>query len=661
MALPYDLHLQERAESVVQLLTEGQEGYWPVIAHADLRLGREPTWVECADSIIDRLGEVDFVTTTPFVRRHRHKSALVAETNVCRADIDPPKDLSELERQVFLDEAICRIQVNLGDPSWVIDSGRGLWAWFKLSDVVSIERAERLSKGIAQLAGSVDQGSWSCAQFTRLPSSRNEKTGRVSRVLTFSGERANPNRLEQALSDCLPVERPVRSQDRSAVVAVRADELSLRPEYREYAAGEWTREEAAEHFGRSRSEIEQSILTSLARQGLSAAELHEFAHASGLSKYVDAGVSYQDTSIRKAIELVQATPWEASPFRVSYKRNVPQDPKKTTRPVTKQDRLLPLRVLQAVDGEKLATELLESLAAELRVKPRTVRRHIKRHQQDGLVEPTTRGVPLRRTPMGELAAGKKFLSGGMRRRDTQRRKALGRHSVRPHDRPPRRPPGPTTQSMVLADVRRDARDLKRHNYDGRYRISFFENRKRVHYLQLLTPQDEIVTAHLREQLRIGWQPPFNGIGLPVFANFASVPGDSADQVAEAFDRFDLVPPGNLRVFAIGMLVDESTGWQPRFATEPDANGELRPLAGLIVEGVQFWDKVLDTGDWNGAVLRVKRTGEHRAKQFEIDLIDQALDATPHDLPNLQEYMQEIGDPDRTRRLVGALEPNWRFT
>ena len=657
-----DRHSPGLSAQALTLLADGQVGYWPLARRPDLHCGRV-VWVSDVEAVLSQLGRADFITSTPFRRQDRKKACLVGETNVCRGDIDPPKDLPEREQALFVQEAVERLTACVGDPSWVIDSGRGVWWWFKLSAMVPVADAERLSRLIAQVAGSTDLGSWSCAQFTRLPGSRNEKTGRVSKVLDVSGRRFDPGVLEASLRGALSVEPEVPRAAPGTPRLVSAEGLLLRAEFWDYIRGDWDAQDTVARFGRTRSEIEQSIFVSLARQGRSADVIHEFAEANGLSKYIGAGESYQKTSVRKAVEFVQEAPWDDG-SRVFTKSFVTNERAATVTAPREQDQLLAQKVLQAIDGKTLPSVLYQDASTQLAVSQRTVIRQVRELQEDGYVAPTQRGVPLRRTALGDTAAGKKFLTGKMAWRDVRRRQALGRHGTRPHGTAPRRAPMAVERTRrlgVQAEVRRRRRERKRHSYDGRYRISFFEHKRRVHFLQLLTPPDQIVGAHLREQLAVDWEPPVAGFSLPVLANFASVPDDPDDQVAAAFDRFDAAPPGMHRALAVGVLLDGTGSWEPLYEHEPDANGELRPLAGLIVEGDAFWSRIVECSpDWEGMVIRVKRTGEYRAKHFETAAVAEAPPLDLHGLPDLPTYMHEIGDAERAQRLLAGLPLHWRF-
>jgi hypothetical protein len=208
------------------------------------------------------------------------------------------------------------------------------------------------------------------------------------------------------------------------------------------------------------------------------------------------------------------------------------------------------------------------------------------------------------------------------------------------------------------------RGRKRNDYDGRYRISFFEDGKRVFHLALLTPAADIWNCVMYEQAIVG----FDAEGRPIRANWID---DDAEfelrpKSMPALRRFRDPPEPRARTLAVGVLLTETDTGRFEMAHDqiPDALGELRPRVGLIVQGVRnFWMPLLNAAPTpDGRLFRVKKLGAKINRHFTFDDIGPcpAVNLAPGNLIDLDAYVEEIADRQRLRRLLDDLPANWQF-
>ncbi len=94
------------------------------------------------------------------------------------ADFDPPKGD---DPEQFRDQQRAALNHYKFPPSVIVDSGRGLWAFWRLEEMADADALEQINKGLAEALGA-DHG-WNRNKVGRLPGTRNTKTGRVATVL----------------------------------------------------------------------------------------------------------------------------------------------------------------------------------------------------------------------------------------------------------------------------------------------------------------------------------------------------------------------------------------------------------------------------------------------------------------------------------------------
>ncbi len=176
---------RSQAEEAVRLLLEGQSGHWPLTTLAEI--ARPPVWVSGVEEIFPFLGAKDYLAAFAHVRRKRGKANVCPAGNNVWVDIDPPRGLDLREQQKFVSDKLEAVERLVARPSLVVDSGRGAWAWFKLNAPLPQAEVERLNKLLALISGSEDTSCSNADRYSRLPGSRNEKTGRVARVVSLDG------------------------------------------------------------------------------------------------------------------------------------------------------------------------------------------------------------------------------------------------------------------------------------------------------------------------------------------------------------------------------------------------------------------------------------------------------------------------------------------
>ena len=130
---------------------------------------------------------------------------MVGVVSVVRADIDPPKEWPYQRQQEFVEEQLAEVRLLLGEPTAVIDSGRGRWAYLKLSESIPKDNARGLNQALHTLTKSTDWRSYNPAQWVRLPGSVNEKTGLSALVSDLNPDRLfDPVELDVLLREFMP-------------------------------------------------------------------------------------------------------------------------------------------------------------------------------------------------------------------------------------------------------------------------------------------------------------------------------------------------------------------------------------------------------------------------------------------------------------------------
>ncbi len=492
------------------------------------------------------------------------------------------------------------------------------------------------------------------------------------------------------------VVRKSRALDLALVVLPPSPEL--RAELWEYIRLRPDADEALPRFGRTRSEIEQSIFCSLVRQGWTDEEIEAFASQRGLARYMEEhGVTdYGERSVRNARLYVEENAWQDE---AGISEEAPTSARKTEQEnvsfykgivayqssLTEKDnspvdllhvvknakaRYLRWYVLRLVNGQR-AKAFYQSASEELGVSERTVERAVAwlSGKKRGYVEKVRDGkaIFLKRTHKGERAAAKKLCPAPLakwlpseavfasqaRRREAEQEKAQ-------LERRPRRSPQPLTEAAKKAgNLNRLA---KRSWYDGRHRLSFLGHRRTFH-IQFLTPPDEATLVRFHEQRIVGWAPPVDGYAVPVYANFISRTDPSIEGRAgydPLITRFAIKPNERQIAVAVSMRLTED-GFEPDEAI--DLNGELIPAVGLVVQGPKnFFGPLYSTADWTDRIIEVKRTGRDDGREFHFRDLDAGpdLEIDERHMIDLDRYVEEIASEDRIRSLIDPLPDHWRF-
>jgi hypothetical protein len=207
------------------------------------------------------------------------------------------------------------------------------------------------------------------------------------------------------------------------------------------------------------------------------------------------------------------------------------------------------------------------------------------------------------------------------------------------------------------------RARKRNDYDGRYRISFFEDGKRVFYLTFLTPEDAIWKCDLYEQAVVGYE----SDSRPIYANWIDPERThGATEVKRLLRRFSEPPEPKERQLAVGMLFTPTPDgrYAPSYGDTVTGGGELLPRTGLIVQGTyNFWRPLYGAiPNLDGRLIRVKKSGSRINRTFsfcDLGPVPQISLPQEHRI-DLDAYIDEISDLQRIRRLVQPLDRRWRF-
>lgn len=134
----------------------------------------------------------------------------VLHSRLSWVDIDPPDDVKDVE--AWQNETRKQLLQLRPAPRYIVDSGRGLWAFWRHAtdlDVATLEAENRKRIRLAQALGirGVDKGCFNADRLARFPlGSLNEKTGRRSSI-SFIEERQwrePPTKREQAAKSSQP-------------------------------------------------------------------------------------------------------------------------------------------------------------------------------------------------------------------------------------------------------------------------------------------------------------------------------------------------------------------------------------------------------------------------------------------------------------------------
>ncbi len=448
------------------LCGDGQSGLWGACTRSGMERAVYqwfPTIGSLTTAIAKRPAVLDYFVPTPFARKRKDFEALVGVTNIIRADIDPPS-LATQERRAFVAEGVGRIRAVLGEPSAVVDSGRGGWVYYKLAQPVAKSVARDLNQQLQILSGSKDRSSFNPSQWVRCPGSVNEKTGEVARVLSVDPLAGyDPDVVIEALRSVVGEinregERDSRDRgagkvskgfpwDEDELGAVELPRVELHGELVSYIGLKPSKEGCQATFGRSRSQVEQSIFNELVGQGWSDQLIHAFGYQNGLPRFMREfrrGSIWADLSLEKARDWVdseEASRSEAPPNDESYREMSPPPFDEEEETSSRPDGRHPYPrwvVLKEIDGSKPG-EVYERAAERLKgcqgTDGRSLQRHVARLVRDGDVirVPGDDGIDrLVRTEKGEAAAAKRILpvrflsyvpsTDGLRKREESRQR-----------------------------------------------------------------------------------------------------------------------------------------------------------------------------------------------------------------------------------------------
>jgi hypothetical protein len=219
------------------------------------------------EQAVARLGEFNYFGVVPRVRRRGRKQDVVDAVWSLWLDIDDAgggDELRSLGAQGLL-------------PTIILNSGRGWWGHWKLTEPVSKPKAEELNRRLVALVGR-DAGAdrcWGVQQIARLPGSQNERTGVIARVIELSRSDHEPSALDAMLPQLEDVEQPTAHVVKplpvlppltDSALTVRLADLPLFLMQYCMQRPSW---ETAQQHGMDRSEVEWAIAKELLRRGLS--------------------------------------------------------------------------------------------------------------------------------------------------------------------------------------------------------------------------------------------------------------------------------------------------------------------------------------------------------------------------------------------------------
>jgi hypothetical protein len=666
---------EAKARAFIELLSAGVEGSWAATERS--RLKAKPRWfgsgVDLAEALVEGWGVLDYFVPYPFSEPKREFAALVDRLSLVRVDLDPPATAPFEKQQAFVEEHLEEIRLLVGDPTAVVDSGRGRWVYLKLSEPVSKEQARRLNQALHAFAQSNDPKAYSPAQWARLPGSVNEKTGRRAVVREVEPTRLfDPVELELALREFLPKAKQktitalghdFRWTAEKLAALVVPDPPSFSRGLQEYIDSSPTTEESVERWGRVRHQIEMRIFIRLASSGWTNLEIHAFAYQQGLSRYLEEFEKrspYGDLSVSKARRWVDEHPLPENPTKLplTNRRELAPPPSDGATDLSRR-RVSHLKflLLKEIDGSRpglIYERMATRYAGRPGVKKRNLQGLVAFLVEEGLVDRVAGDDGydrLTRTERGDRLAARRFLpqvltgyrmsaegvAGRLRAIETRRE----REQVMRSPRRPRKP------DSLGARQQRIARNSYRRDFDGRLGLSF-DGRQQIFYLQLMTPSDEVAVLDLYHRLHVG----FDEHGLPVYADVIS----PSDPSFEGEKRDDPACERGLKPWTAGVglgafLAKKRGGFM--LASIPNRDGELVPAVGLLVEDVKdFWRALWAAiPEPEGRILRIRRAGKWNNRSFSFEDVGEAIRLGDVPIPDLDEYLDEIGSPDRFRKLI----------
>lgn len=245
----------------------------------------KPCWVDSTEEIIaarpDYFGLVARLRVRTGNGMGRVNCALT--TNVLWLDLDAPKVMRDRDELLGLGER----QFNLLEasrltPSAFHFSGHGCWAFWKLSDAIPADQAERLMRRLyAEFRP--DGSEHNIDRLTRMPGAWHQDTGHQAFVMTLTGHRWHPatfDRLLPPLPDPVTVWLAPRSVPSGNLPVVRLpDALAAYQSDRPDKA-------ARKRLGIDGSAMEQAIVCLLVNLGYPDAEIIRYFDYYGLPRHI---------------------------------------------------------------------------------------------------------------------------------------------------------------------------------------------------------------------------------------------------------------------------------------------------------------------------------------------------------------------------------------
>lgn len=697
-----------RARESLEFLLSGQEPPFEVRFRS--QMGR-PAWVESVEELLATKADYFGLVGR---KRVRTGSGLGREntaerTNLIWLDFDAPDEVVEREPLLRLAEQRLNLFEVLGLlPSAYHFSGQGSWAFWKLTELIPTSEAERLNKRMAREFRREGGSEWNADRVARLPGAWHQTTGLRAFVMALTKVQWSPSALDALLE---PLDEQTYDD-----AALRADVqpggnvpiLRLVGDLAAYVRQKPTKAERRAR-GIDGSAVEQRIVCLLVNEGYSDGEIARYFDHHGLPRHREEVRRRRGkyTWLARGITTARRRRWGAqeaidhsffspsTPPSVSERNDTYAaenddgqheddytDDKDTggRHPYWYARRWL---VLTQIVGDKRSTDLQQEIMARFDVGKSTAIRDINWLEARDYITKRGRGKPIIRTEKAHqriagwgqrIGVPLEFTARSLSAETVNKRTGAGSQPDEEVDQEavetgpvavarPRR--GGNTKSGRAKARTSDIEDelrwqeiekkrRKRSVIDNEYRISLL-GKKRVFYLQLLTPPDEWYAVRFHEQVRVG----LDDEGVPIYQSFVSLKDPSLDGPS-GFDPIE--ERGQLakdRLLACGAELEKTNdGFRltSRFEREkPVAN------VGLIVQArFNFFEPLHRLGPrLTKRVLKVTRSGSGKQRMFQLEDAGEAL---PLDVPafDLGALLDRLADRERLHAMIDPLPEDWRF-